>query len=63
MPQPSITKIHLKITYSKIHLNLPGANELIKIQKKSFTKNVYENIVCKVAAILSRGDELICDQS
>ena len=29
IPQPSITKIGLKITHPKFHLNLPGANELI----------------------------------
>ena len=29
MPQPSITKIHVKITYLKLHLNFPGANELL----------------------------------
>ena len=28
MPQPSITKIHVKITNLKFHSNLPGANEL-----------------------------------
>ena len=28
MPQPSITKIHLKITYPKFHLNFPGTNAL-----------------------------------
>ena len=28
MPQPSITKICLKITYLKFHSNFPGANEL-----------------------------------
>ena len=28
MPQPSITKIWLKITYLNFHSNLPGANEL-----------------------------------
>ena len=28
MPQKSITKIHLKITYLKFHSNFPGANEL-----------------------------------
>ena len=28
MPQPPITKIHLKITYLKFHSNFPGANEL-----------------------------------
>ena len=28
MPQPSINKIHLKITYLKSHSNFPGANEL-----------------------------------
>ena len=28
MPQPSITKIHLKMTYLKFHSNFPGANEL-----------------------------------
>ena len=27
MPLPSITKIRLKITYMKFHLNVPGANE------------------------------------
>ena len=30
MPQPSIMKICLKITYLKFHLNFPGANELMK---------------------------------
>ena len=30
MPQPSITKIHLKSTYLKFHSNFPGANELMK---------------------------------
>ena len=29
MPQPSITKIYLKITYLKFHSNFPGANEWI----------------------------------
>ena len=29
MPQPSITKIRLKITYLNFHANFPGANELI----------------------------------
>ena len=29
MPQPSITKICLKITYLKFHSNFPGANVLI----------------------------------
>ena len=28
IPQPSITKIHLKMTYLKFHLSFPGANEL-----------------------------------
>ena len=28
MPQPSITKIRLKITYPKFQSNFPGANEL-----------------------------------
>ena len=28
IPQPSITKIHLKITYLNFHSNFPGANEL-----------------------------------
>ena len=28
IPQPSITKIHLKMTYLKCHSNFPGANEL-----------------------------------
>ena len=28
MPQPSVTKICLKITYLNLHLNFPGANEL-----------------------------------
>ena len=30
MPQPSVTKIRLKITYLKFHSNFPGANELIE---------------------------------
>ena len=29
MPQPSITKINLKIIYTKFHSNFPGANELM----------------------------------
>ena len=29
MPQPPITKIHLKITYLKFHSDFPGANELM----------------------------------
>ena len=29
MPQPSVTKIHQKITYLKFHSNFSGANELI----------------------------------
>ena len=29
MPQPSITKIRLKITYLKFYWNSPGANELM----------------------------------
>ena len=28
MPQPPVTKIHLKITYLNLHSNFPGANEL-----------------------------------
>ena len=28
MPQPSVNKIHLKITYLKFHSNFPGANKL-----------------------------------
>ena len=28
IPRPPITKISLKITYEKFHLNLPGVNEL-----------------------------------
>ena len=28
MPQPSITKIHLKITYLNFYSDFPGANEL-----------------------------------
>ena len=28
MPQPSVTKIRLKITYLNFHSNFPGANEL-----------------------------------
>ena len=31
MPQPSITKICLKITYIKFHSNFPRDNELIKV--------------------------------
>ena len=33
MPQPSITKIRLKITYLKFQSNFPGANELIIVIK------------------------------
>ena len=35
MPQPSITKICLKITYLKFHSNFLGGNELIKCVCKS----------------------------
>ena len=37
MPQPSITKTHLKITYLRFHSNLPGANELIQYWKQKFS--------------------------
>ena len=30
MRQPSFTKISSKITYLKLNLNLPGANELMR---------------------------------
>ena len=30
--QPPINKMSLKITYLKLHLNLPGANELTNIE-------------------------------
>ena len=33
MPQPSITKIRLKVTCIKFHSNFPGANELINFIK------------------------------
>ena len=33
MPQPSITKIHLKITYLEFHSNFPRANELTQITR------------------------------
>ena len=29
IPQPSVTKINLKITYLKVNQNLPGAKELM----------------------------------
>ena len=35
MPRPSITKIHLKITYLKFHSNFPRVNELILLAKTS----------------------------
>ena len=34
IPQPSITKVSLKITYITIHANLPGANELNHVSKR-----------------------------
>ena len=37
MPQPSITKIRLKIKYLNFHSNLPGANELTEICSQSPT--------------------------
>ena len=45
MPKPTITKIHLKITYLKLHSNLPGANELnigYGITGLHCTKQIYE---------------------
>ena len=43
MPQPSVTKISLKITYLKFHSNFPGANEL---------KEVNIVVCCKEACCL-----------
>ena len=40
MPQPSITKIRLKITYLKFHSIFPGANELILLFAIPVTKKV-----------------------
>ena len=35
MPQQSVIKIHLKITYLKFHSNFPGANELTHRGRKT----------------------------
>ena len=35
MPQPSITKVSLKIAFMIFHANLPGANELVKVWRKN----------------------------
>ena len=44
MPQPSITKIRLKITYLKFHSNFPGSNELKgRFRKTGTDLCVYED--------------------
>ena len=39
-PQPSVTKVSLKITYLRFQSNLPGANELIHEMKIWYQKQV-----------------------
>ena len=55
MPQPQITKICLKITYLKLHLHFPGANELktrspIQIHKIQYL--IYNHLTHSSKAIL-----------
>ena len=47
MPQPSTTKIHLKITHLKYHSNFPGANELMKMHSER-GKQVPSNLKYKL---------------
>ena len=42
MPQPSITNVHLKITYLKFYWNSPGANEL------NLSYKGLQNILCNL---------------
>ena len=52
MPQPSITKICLNITYLNIHSNFPGPNELSK--ENMITGSLYStgNTICLWKSIL-----------
>ena len=47
--QPSVTKVSLKITHPKFHLNLPGANELncwkCNLNSNSFAKYQNHNLM------------------
>ena len=43
IPQPSLVKHTLKITYLKFHSNLPGANELISLQELTFPLQICIN--------------------
>ena len=40
MPQPSIIKIRLKITYLKFHPNFPRANELIALTRIKYARGI-----------------------
>ena len=45
IPRPSITKIHLKITYLKFHSNLPGANALTHWPSGKYGNNFKYNFL------------------
>ena len=50
MPQPSITKICLKITCLKFHSNFPGANELKQKRHNSIANTVELHLFCIIEA-------------
>ena len=58
MPQPSITKIYLKITCLKFHSKFPGANELtfygLSALFVNCLQNRYEAHACKMIQVTSR---------
>ena len=61
MPQPSITKIHLKITYLKFHSNFPGANELKNIYSQAHESKSTKFFTCKQNTHLSLyGQDILC---
>ena len=49
MPQPSVIKFHLKITYLKFYWNSPGANELNPL----FARLSFDNIVFIIPVVKS----------
>ena len=54
MPQPSITKIHLKITYLKFHSNSPGAKELTRCGQWCYMAGIFSVIIGLGDGVLPR---------
>ena len=49
----SFTKMHLKISSAKRRPSCPGGDELNQNQNIFIQENIFENIICKISAILS----------